>query len=137
MKNRVVHFEIQADNLERARDFYQKAFGWKIEKWVNPEGQSMTDYWMIMTGNKDTPGIDGGMYMRPKDSKVNTYYCTIEVDDIDEAMAEVEKNGGKILNNKMEMKGLGWFANASDTEGNLFALMQSTMNPDMEMDMGM
>jgi integrase len=30
---RIIHFEIPADDTDRAVRFYQKVFGWKIEKW--------------------------------------------------------------------------------------------------------
>jgi uncharacterized protein len=118
--NRVIHFEIQADNIERAKGFYEKAFDWKIEKWKG-ENPGM-DYWMIMTG--EGRGIDGGMYQRPKDDQIFTYDCTIEVEDIDKAVAAVKKNGGTITREKSELPGVGWFVGAKDTEGNRFALMQ-------------
>ncbi|TSD02122.1 MAG: glyoxalase [Parcubacteria group bacterium Athens0714_25] len=125
MKNRVVHFEIQADNVERAKNFYEKAFGWKIEKYESKEKMEMPmDYWMVMTGEKGTPGIDGGMYQRPKDDKIYTYDCTIEVEDIDKAVEAVKSGGGTITREKSELAGVGWFASAKDPEGNRFALMQ-------------
>lgn len=52
--NRVVHFDILAENPEKLINFYGKVFGWKFEKWDGP-----MDYWMIMTGEGD--GIDGGL----------------------------------------------------------------------------
>jgi len=33
MPGKVVHFEIPADNVERAKLFYEKAFGWQISKY--------------------------------------------------------------------------------------------------------
>src|SRR5580704_580038 len=65
---RPIHFEIPADNSDRAIAFYQSAFGWQFMKW---EGEQ--PYWLITTGAKDTPGIDGGMMMRrfPGESTVN------------------------------------------------------------------
>lgn len=131
--NRVIHFEIQADDVGRAKDFYQKAFGWKIEK-PKMDVEPPTEYWMIMTGEKDESGINGGMYPRPKENekKIMTYDCTILVDDIDQAIESVKKAGGKIDQikeaggkEKAEMKGVGWFARGTDTEGNEFGLMQA------------
>ena len=130
--NRVIHFEIQADDLERAKKFYQNALGWKIEKWGAADSGVGMEYWVLKTG--EGPGIDGGMYKRsqhPGGEKFYTYDCTIQVQDIDKAMADVKSNGGKIVANsdgkeKMEIPGLGWFARAFDTEGNRFGLMQPT-----------
>lgn len=131
MNNRVIHFDIQADDVERAKKFYEKVFGWEIKKYDMPEGQNSMNYWMVMTGKKGTPGIDGGMYKRVDKDKFNTFDCTIAVEDIDKSIAAVKANGGKIRtemtgHEKDEMKGVGWFAGAIDTEGNRFGLMQPT-----------
>ncbi len=123
--NRVVHFEIQADDIERAKAFYEKALGWKIEKFVNKEGADMMDYWMIDSG--EGPGINGGLYERKVASEpLHTYDCTIGVEDLDKAIEAIKASGGTITKEKMEMKGVGWFAGAKDTEGNKFGLMQSS-----------
>lgn len=127
-KNRVVHFEIQADDLERAKNFYTKAFGWNIKKIMDadPKDKDSMDYWGVTTGPKEELGINGGLYERSKDNKLYTYDCTIEVENLDKAIDDVKKNGGKIDSPKMEIPDVGWFARAKDTEGNMFGLMQST-----------
>jgi len=56
---RVNHFDVRADDPERAMKFYKEVFGWKVEKWHGP-----FDYWLVMTGNPDEPGIDGGIAKR-------------------------------------------------------------------------
>ncbi|MFZ2193279.1 MAG: VOC family protein [Candidatus Moraniibacteriota bacterium] len=124
--NRVIHFEIQADDVERAKKFYENVLGWKIEKYMDEKNSGMMDYWMVMTGEKGTPGIDGGMYKRPADDKLYTFDCTIDVPDIDSAVAAVKANGGTITREKSELPGVGWFASVKDPEGNRFALMQAT-----------
>jgi predicted enzyme related to lactoylglutathione lyase len=124
MPNRVIHFEIQADDIDRAKKFYEQTFRWKIDEYKGDSGGMK--YWTIDTGPKDEPGISGGLYPRPADHKINTYDCTILVEDIDKAIEDVKKNGGTIRSGKMEMKGLGYFARATDPEGNWFGLMQAT-----------
>ena len=57
--SRVVHFEIPADDPERAINFYEKVFGWRFEKWEGP-----IEYWLVKTGPEDQPGIDGGLTRR-------------------------------------------------------------------------
>ena len=121
-----MHFEIQADDVERAKKFYEAALGWKIEKYESKEGDMPMDYWMVMTGKDGTPGINGGMYQRPAEDKIFTFDDTVLVEDIDMAVAAVKANGGTITREKSELKGVGWFANAKDTEGNRFGLMQAT-----------
>jgi hypothetical protein len=125
MNNRVIHFEIQADDVNRAKNFYEKALGWKIDQMMTKEQGGM-DYYGLKTGEDGTPGINGGLYQRPPENKLYTYDCTIQVENLDMAIEAVKKNGGQIRGEKMEIPGVGWFAGATDTEGNRFGLMQPT-----------
>ena len=115
--SRPVHFEIPADNLDRAANFYREVFGWEFHKW---EGQM--EYWLIMTGPKEKPGIDGGLMKRqhPGQSVINT----IDVQDVDECQAKLEKAGGVIIVPKMAVPGVGWMLYFKDPEGNVFGIMQ-------------
>jgi len=115
--SRPIHFEIPADNPERAIGFYQKAFGWKIQKWEGP-----MPYWLVSTGS-DGPGIDGGLHPRahPGQGTVNT----IGVEQVDAALRQVQAAGGKVAVPKMAIPGIGWLAYCTDTEGNTFGLMQA------------
>ncbi len=120
---RVVHFEIHTENPERAIQFYQKSFGWEFQKWEGP-----MDYWLVMTGPKDQPGIDGGLVPRQGEidgQAVIAYVCTIDVPDIDATVSTVEKNGGTIAVPKMAVPTVGWLVYFKDTEGNIFGAMQT------------
>jgi predicted enzyme related to lactoylglutathione lyase len=123
---RVVHFEIHADEPERAVKFYQGVFGWKVEKWEGP-----MDYWLVSTG-KEEPGIDGAIMQRIQPLRggdgVIAYICTVGVKPIDEFVEKVKANGGKISRPKGAIPGIGWFAQCYDTEGNLFGLMEDDPN---------
>lgn len=77
---RVVHFEIDAEKPERAVKFYEKVFGWKIEKWKGP-----VDYWLITTGKEKEPGIDGGLAKRTE--------CWRLFHGIELTMCPLEKSG--------------------------------------------
>ena len=113
--SRVVHFEVHADDPERAVKFYSQAFGWKLERWAPME------YWLASTGEKSQPGIDGAIMRRTeKLATVNS----IAVTSIDEAMRSVKAAGGKVLTPKMPIPGVGWNAYCLDTEGNTFGLFQ-------------
>ena len=118
---RVVHFELSADDPARAIMFYEKVFGWTINKWEGP-----IEYWLVMTGEKDQPGIDGGI-MRRQESSENTVN-TIDVPDVDEYIKKIEKAGGKITRPKMSVPGVGYAAYVQDTEGNTFGIMQNDPN---------
>jgi uncharacterized protein len=115
--NRIVHFNISADNTARAVKFYETVFGWKAEKWQGP-----VDYWLVTTGPDDKPGINGGIGRRqdPADHTSNS----IEVASLKEAEAKIVAAGGKVLEPRMPIPGVGWFATCLDTEGNRFDLME-------------
>jgi predicted enzyme related to lactoylglutathione lyase len=116
--SRVVHFEIPADDPKRAIKFYEKVFDWQFEKWDGP-----VEYWLIMTGEEDNPGIDGGLARR-EDPTTNVEN-TIDVKDLDASLAIVKNHGGEVIRPKMAVPGVGWMAYIKDTEGNVFGLMQS------------
>jgi predicted enzyme related to lactoylglutathione lyase len=118
MSSRIVHFELPADDPDRAAKFYADAFGWKITKWGGP-----TDYWLVTTGAEGEPGIDGGIGKRQSAEDQTTN--TIDVPDLDAAVAAVEAAGGRITNAKHAVSGVGWLAYATDTEGNPFGMMQA------------
>lgn len=115
---RVVHFEIDAEKPERAVKFYEKVFGWKIEKWKGP-----VDYWLIATGREKEPGIDGGLARRTEaePSTVNT----IDVSSVDEYVKKIASNGGLIIRPKMAVPGVGWMVYFKDPEGNTWGIMES------------
>jgi predicted enzyme related to lactoylglutathione lyase len=120
---RVVHFEIHAENPQRAIEFYKNIFGWQFQKWEGP-----MEYWLITTGENDTPGINGGLMKRQGsiDGKaVIAYVCTVDVESVDEAQKKIEKNNGVIVVPKVAIPGMGWYFYAKDTEGNIFGCMQN------------
>jgi len=114
---RIVHFEFCCDDPERAAKFYTAVFGWKIAKWEGP-----MEYWLVETGPKDTPGIDGGLMRRPVPE--SSTYNTIDVPSVDEFIAKITANGGKVVKSKEFIPGVGWFAYCADTEGNVFGIME-------------
>ena len=115
--SRVIHFEMPADDPERVIQFYEKTFGWRFDKWDGP-----IEYWLISTGSKDQPGIDGGLARRT-DSVVGIEN-TIDVKNLEISLIAVEANGGEIIRPKMAVPGVGWMAYIKDTEGNIFGLME-------------
>jgi len=116
--NRIVHFDLYADDPGRAVKFYGTVFGWKAEKWNGP-----MEYWLITTGPDEKPGINGGIGQRqdPADHATNT----IDVPSVDEFLVKVKTAGGKVLEPKMPIPGVGWFALCVDTEGNKFGLIEN------------
>jgi len=115
---RPIHFEIPADDTERAADFYRKVFGWKFERWDGP-----MPYWMVTTGSDGEPGIDGGLMPRPQPGA--TTVNTIGVASLDAILKSIESKGGKTVVPKMAIPGIGWLAYCLDTEGNTFGVMEA------------
>lgn len=130
MPNRVAHFEIHAENPERAIDFYKTVFGWDFQKW---EGGQM-EYWMVMTGKSDEPGgINGGLVRRNEKApeqgcSPNAFVCTVVVDAYDEIDAKIRENGGTEQMPKMALVGMAWQGYYKDTEGNIFGIHQPDKN---------
>lgn len=122
---RVVHFEIHAENPERAQRFYENVFGWQLTH------MPAIDYWLISTG--EGPGIDGGLVRRrgPRPSEgqpVNAYVCTLGIDDLDASMEAGVKAGGQVALPRMPIPGVGYVGYLVDTEGNIFGLHQADPN---------
>jgi predicted enzyme related to lactoylglutathione lyase len=113
---KVIHFEIPADNPERAVKFYQKVFNWKIEKWEGP-----MDYWLVTAGEEKELGINGAI--APK-ANLTATTNTINVPSVDDFMEKIKEAGGKVLQGKMAVPGVGYMAYCADTEGNMFGIMQ-------------
>jgi uncharacterized protein len=114
---RVVHFELAADDPERATMFYTNVFGWKLNKWDGPE-----DYWLATTGAADQPGIDGAIMRR--NENMPPLVNTIDVASVDDTVAKIEASGGRVAAPKMPIPGVGYLAYCLDTEGNMFGIMQ-------------
>lgn len=124
MGGRVVHFEIPFDDGDRARAFYQNAFGWTITH--IPE----MGYTLVSTGPTTEQGppsepgfINGGMLARSDLSPGPV--ITVDVEDIDAALVKVEQLGGKTVQPRQEVAQMGFSAYFSDPEGNLMGLWQN------------
>lgn len=123
---RVIHFEIVADNPERAMKFYKEVFGWEFNKWDGPQ-----DYWLVKTGEDNQPGINGGLTPKTNQGSGNTggrITNSIDVPSIDEFSNKISMEGGKVLSPKMPIPGVGYLAICEDTEGILFGIIQYDRN---------
>jgi predicted enzyme related to lactoylglutathione lyase len=128
--SRVVHFEIQADDLERAKAFYAAVFDWSFEDWSEYTG---SPYWGVTTGPEDQPGINGGLLQRPAPAPgagqgTNAFVATMGVDDYDATERRILDAGGEVAMPKMALPGMAWQGYYLDTEGNTFGVHQ----PDTE-----
>lgn len=123
---RVIHFEIVADNPERAMKFYKEVFGWEFNKWDGPQ-----DYWLVKTGEDSEPGINGGLTPKTNQGSGNTggrITNSIDVPSIDEFSNKISMEGGKVLSPKMPIPGVGYLAICEDTEGISFGIIKYDRN---------
>ena len=128
--SRVVHFEIQADDLDRAREFYSAAFGWTFQDYSEFVG---SPYFGVITGEDDEPGINGGLLSRPTaapapEQGTNAFVCTVGVEDYDATEERILAAGGVVALPKMALPGMAWQGYYLDTEGNTIGIHQPDPN---------
>ena len=115
--SKVVHFEIPADEPERAIKFYENVFKWKIDRW------DQYKYWLITTGEDNEPGINGALLPNEFSSMLND---VINADSYDDFAEKIENAGGKMLSKKLEVPELGFTGMFQDTEGNILGIIEYT-----------
>jgi predicted enzyme related to lactoylglutathione lyase len=126
---KVVHFEIPASDLDRAKNFYGSVFGWELATTPMPGGG---EYTSVVTTPADQatqiptePGaINGGMFVRSEQMPASPV-ITIDVDAIDTALRAVEAGGGATVIPRTEIPGMGAFAYFTDSEGNVMGLWET------------
>lgn len=120
----VVHFEIPAEDIERAKAFYEKCFNWNM----NPMPEM--NYTIIRTTEvgenmmpKKTGAINGGMMK--KNANITSPVITINVQNIEESMEKIQSQGGEIIGQKQQVGDMGYSAYFKDTEGNILGLWET------------
>ena len=107
MASNLAHFAINADDVVRARRFYESVFGWRFSAWGPPE------FFQIETGDDSDPGV-----------RVNAFEATISVDDVDATALAVTANGGRVIMARTTIATVGHLIYFEDTEGNIAGAMQ-------------
>jgi len=124
--DKVVHFEIPADDVPRAKAFYGSIFGWELES-MDMGGGEYTIVRTVAVDDKQMPtepgAINGGMMQRTADTPAPV--LTIGVDSIDDALKQVDTRGGSTVQPRTEIPGMGAFAYFKDSEGNVVGLWQN------------
>jgi predicted enzyme related to lactoylglutathione lyase len=127
--NPIVHFEMPTEDRKRMADFYTKVFGWKTQQL----GEDMGNYVVATTTDSDENGmpkkagaINGGFFQKTDDKPAQYPSVVIAVDKIKEHMTNVEKSGGKVLGEPMNIPGIGLYVSFFDMEGNRVGMIQPT-----------
>ncbi len=122
----VRHFSINADDVPRARRFYEQVFGWAFQPWGPP------GFFMIATGESEgrpLGSLQGRRELVPG-LRLNGFECTIAVDDVDAVAAAVVAGGGRILMEKATIPGVGDLIFFEDPEGNVAGAMRYDVRAD-------
>ncbi len=124
--DQVVHFEIPADDQDRAQKFYETVFGWRIMKSPIPNW----DYRMINTTETDEKGmpvkpgaINGGLMKRGESAQQPV--IVIDVEHLDEAVNKAVAAGAKVVMEARPVGEIGTYARVTDTEGNVIGIWQN------------
>lgn len=117
-KNPVSWFEIPARHLMRAKDFYEKVFGYEMA--VSEIGPLKMAWFPGAEGAEGSGGslVEARSYI-PSHEGTMVYFS---VGDIDSVLRKVEQNGGKIIRSKMSIGDYGFVGHFEDCEGNRVAL---------------
>ena len=122
MANSVTHFELFATDVERARKFYERVFGWTFEVAGGP------DFYLLQTGPASDPGLTHGLIAKrraaPAEGSLNAFRCTISVRSISDTMAAIQAEGGRIRGSMAEVPDVGRVVEFADTEGNVACIME-------------
>jgi predicted enzyme related to lactoylglutathione lyase len=124
---KVVHFEIPADDIERAKKFYGDIFGWQLQDWPLQDGSVYTGARTVEVDEttfipKEPGAINGGIVKR--DEYVKTPQVTVNVPSIDDYVMKIKAAGGSVVREKQEIEGAGYYAYVNDSEGNLLGLWE-------------
>ena len=119
---RVVHFEIPSTHAD-SRKFYEN--DWKFAQW----GGGEMEYWLVTTGPKSEPGIDGGFGGAAND--LGGTVITVDVEDLDEALKLSAANGGQVVMPRQEIPGVGFLAYVREPGGTVLGMMQNLPNAGM------
>lgn len=130
MDHTIVHFEIPADNPERAAKFYRELFGWNVHKWGGPQSGDggAPEYWMVSTvptddkGRPTRAGVNGGMMRRQQPGQGPVNYISVE--SVDDYAKKAQNLGAEVVVPKMPVPGMGWFVCLKDPENNVFGIWQ-------------
>ena len=121
MTANLLHFSINADDVEAGRAFYERVFGWRFTPWGPP------GFYQITTGSDDDPGVKGALQERRQllDGAATTgLECTFEVDDVAETEARIVAAGGSILMERFTIEGVGHLIAFADPSGNAVLAME-------------
>ncbi len=117
------YFDFTVEDVSKARSFFEQVFGWKFEKFPMPY-----EYYRIQAGDPEEPGIDGGIGAI-SDTKITggkpLTQVTIPVPDLDQFISKIQENDGHVIESKMAIPGIGWYATCAEPGGLMFGMLEA------------
>lgn len=128
--SKVIHFEVHADNVERAKVFYANVFGWQYQDYSDFAGMP---YFGVIAGEDNEQGANGAIVLRKGarptlGQELNSFCCTMGIENYDKTHDAIITNGGKVALPKSALPGMAWQGYYIDTEGNIFGIHQPDAN---------
>ncbi|WP_396658780.1 VOC family protein [Microbacterium sp.] len=112
----ITHIDIPVSDLTKGAAFYSRLFGWQIAEVPGYEG-----YPMWQAPNK----ISGGG-LAPRSADFTQPRSYVEVDSIDDTVAEAVAAGGAVAMEKAPISETSWWAVITDPDGNAIGLYEGT-----------
>ena len=119
-----VYFDFTVKDLEKAKSFFEYVLDWRFEKFPGMP----YDYYRIRAGAETDPGIDGGIGAiadTPTAEGRPLTQVTISVPRLDDCIARVERAGGRVIEPRTAIPGIGWLAACAEPGGLLFGLLEA------------
>ncbi len=117
------YFDLTVHDIGQARKFFQAVFDWKFERFPMPY-----EYYRIQAGPENEAGIDGGIGAvkdAPIAGGMPATQLTVPVADLNEAIAKVQASGGRVVEPKLPIPGIGWYATCAEPGGLRFGIIQA------------
>jgi uncharacterized protein len=117
------YFDLTVQDVDRAKTFFEDVLGWQFQKFDMPY-----KYFRIQAGPTEEPGIDGGIGAikdAPLSGGVPMTQVTIPVENLDKVLTLVVAAGGAVVEPKMAIPGVGWYATCAEPGGLKFGLIQA------------
>ena len=119
------YFDLTVIDVEQAMRFFSEVLGWKFERFPMPY-----PYFRIQAGAETEGGIDGGIGAvadAPAAAGLPMTQVTIPVEDLDAILRKVVASGGRIVEPRTEIPGVGWYATCAEPGGLKFGLMEADL----------
>jgi uncharacterized protein len=120
------YFDLTVHDVGKTRSFFEKVLGWRFDRFPMPY-----EYYRIQAGPENEPGIDGGIGA-VKDAPIvegrPLTQITVPVPNLDKILSLVQANGGQIIEPRMPIPGIGWYATCAEPGGLRFGVIEADPN---------